>query len=72
MVSKPSQAPMMMIEDDQEEGELTFTCILCQEKLAFTRFDISLKQPSYCIYSMITYIKKKLLHKLIVGVFSKK
>ena len=66
MVSKPSQAPMMMIEDDQEEGELTFTCILCQEKLAFTRFDISLKQPSYCTYSMIIY------KFTIVCVFSEK
>ena len=34
MVPK-SDLMMMMVE---EEGELTITCILCQGKLAYTRF----------------------------------
>ena len=36
----PKSDPMMMVE---EEGELTITCILCQGKLAYTRFLRSLK-----------------------------
>ena len=40
----PKSDLVMLVEEEgkegevEEEGELTITCILCQSKLAFTRF----------------------------------